>query len=207
LIDSLRKTRSRPSRARQGPFRKYVTTRSIWRQAGVRVQSADGPLGDDTMAEIKLTDLVVCVDQDKLPTPESFLSHFFSTFPSGQHCCGVRNERRWISGASKRSSFRMTRPTARTIANRMQQLKSDEIDFILDGQQRITSICRDQRNFRNRSDGGPAVSALLESRSVVSAAIVEKRHSDLRKEYRQVTEERPPLVPEEEVASANPGLS
>lgn len=91
-----------------------------------------------------------------------------------------------------------------------QELKSDEIDFILDGQQRITSIYKlfraalvpTEHELDSRFKGLRFFLALdklgvprtlpdlyrtdFQSHAdpdVVAAAIVEKRHADLRKEY------------------------
>src|SRR5262249_17534005 len=102
-----------------------------------------------------------------------------------------------------------------------QESKSDEIDFILDGQQRITSIYKlfpasltpSEHDLESRFKGLRFFLALeklgipqkltdlrrteadfvpFSDPDVVAGAIVEKRHSDLRKEYRQVTGERAP---------------
>jgi hypothetical protein len=83
------------------------------------------------MADLKLTDLVVRVDQDKLVIPDfqrgfkwqtpdirKLLESLLLDFPIGQHCCGARSERTWLSGASKTSSFQMARRMVRTILNR-----------------------------------------------------------------------------------------
>jgi hypothetical protein len=100
-----------------------------------------------------------------------------------------------------------------------EELRTDEIDFILDGQQRITSIYKlfpvnlapTEAELDSRFKGlrfflslehlgAPQELADLDREKFsafadpdrVAGAIVEKRHSDLRKEYRQTTGDRVP---------------
>lgn len=141
------------------------------------------------------------------------------TFQSGQHFFGARSERCWI-----RRIEDIEFPDGETDGEdesepHAQDIKSDEIDFILDGQQRITSIYKlfptnvtpSEHELESRFKGlrfflavenlgiprrlADLERAQFQSYSdpdVVAGAIVEKRHADLRKEYRQVTGQKAP---------------
>ena len=185
------------------------------------------------MADFKLTDLVVRVDQEKLVIPDfqrgfkwqtpdirKLLESLLLDFPIGA-ALFWRTQRGMLD-------FRRIEDIEFSdgetdgegdVEPHEQELRADEIDFILDGQQRITSIYKlfpstlaptDQEldsRFKGlrfflalEKLGVPRTLADLERQDfqaymdpdVVAGAIVEKRHSDLRKEFRQVTGEKAP---------------
>ena len=188
------------------------------------------------MAEFKLTDLVVRVDQEKLVVPDfqrgfkwqtpdirKLLESLLLDFPIGAAL--LWRTQRAMLDYRRIEDIEFSDGEAESEEDfepHEQELKSDEIDFILDGQQRITSIYklfpasltpsehelesrfkglrffldleklgvprkltdlhRTEADFQNYTDP-----------DVVAGAIVEKRHADLRKEYRQATGEKAPL--------------
>jgi hypothetical protein len=181
------------------------------------------------MAEFKLTDLVARVDQDKLVIPDfqrgfkwqtpdirKLLESLLLDFPIGAALLW-RTQRTTLD-------FRRIEDIEFSDGDgevdeksepREQELRSDEIDFILDGQQRITSIYKlfpavltpTEHELESRFKGLrffldleklgiPKKLADLHRTEadfqsytdpdVVAGAIVEKRHADLRKEFRKV---------------------
>lgn len=186
------------------------------------------------MAEFKLTDLVVRVDQDKLVIPDfqrgfkwqtpdirKLLESLLLDFPIGAALLW-RTQRAMLD-------FRRIEDIEFSDGDtdgeddsepHGQEIKSDEIDFILDGQQRITSIYKlfpasitpsehelDSRfkglRFfldieklgvpRRLADLNRTEFERYTDPDAVAEAIVEKRYADLRKEYRQVTGKKAPL--------------
>jgi hypothetical protein len=185
------------------------------------------------MAEVKLTDIVVRVDQDKLVVPDfqrgfkwqtpdirKLLESLLLDFPIGAALLW-RTHRGMLDFRRIEDIEFSDEDGNGDEAGEVQEqeLRTDEIDYILDGQQRITSIYKlfplelaptdhelDSR-FRGlrfflsldklgaprtlddlkRTDFQP-----YEDPDVVAGAIVEKRHAELRKEYRQVTGEKAP---------------
>lgn len=182
------------------------------------------------MAEFKLTDLVQRVDQDKLLIPDfqrgfkwqtpdirKLLESLLLDFPIGAAL--LWRTQRTMLDFRRIEDVEFADDDTNVedlVESHDYEIKSDEIDFILDGQQRITSIYKlfpatltpsehelDSR-FRGlrffldldklgiprkladlrRSEGD---FERYSDPDVVASAIVEKRHSDLRKEYRQVT--------------------
>lgn len=185
-------------------------------------------------AELKLTDLVVRVDQDKLVIPDfqrgfkwqtpdirKLLEFLLLDFPIGAAL--LWRTQRTMLDFRRIEDVEFSDGETEAEDNfepHEQELKSDEIDFILDGQQRITSIYKlfpaalvpTEHELDSRFKGLRFFLALdklgvprtlpdlyrtdFQSHAdpdVVAAAIVEKRHADLRKEYRQVTGQKAPL--------------
>jgi Protein of unknown function DUF262 len=185
------------------------------------------------MADFKLTDLVVRVDQDKLVVPDfqrgfkwqtadirKLLESLLLDFPIGA-ALFWRTQRAMLDFRRIEDIEFSDDETEGEgdIEPHGQELKSDEIDFILDGQQRITSIYKlfpamlapTTQELDSRFKGLRFFLALeklgvprkLEDLNrtdfqaysdpdVVAGAIVEKRHADLKKEFRQVTGEKAP---------------
>src|SRR3984893_8075294 len=185
-------------------------------------------------AELKLTDLVVRVDQDKLVIPDfqrgfkwqtpdirKLLQPLLLDFPIGAAL--LWRTQRTMLDFRRIEDVEFSDGETEAEDNfepHEQELKSDEIDFILDGQQRITSIYKlfpaalvpTEHELDSRFKGLRFFLALdklgvprtlpdlyrtdFQSHAdpdVVAAAIVEKRHADLRKEYRHVTGQKAPL--------------
>jgi hypothetical protein len=191
------------------------------------------------MAEFKLTDLVVRVDQDKLVIPDfqrgfkwqtpdirKLLESLLLDFPIGAAL--LWRTQRTTLDFRRIEEVEFSDDETEGADNSQpheQDLRSDEIDFILDGQQRITSIYKlfpttleptdhelDSR-FRGlrfflalEKLGIPRTLTALRRTDfqnysdpdVVAGAIVEKRHADLKKEFRQVTGQKAPLRLREE---------
>lgn len=193
------------------------------------------------MAELKLTELVQRVDQDKLVIPDfqrgfkwqtpdirKLLESLLLDFPIGAALFwrtqrGMLEFRRiedvhFSDDDEDESSAESVREEGAT----------DETDFVLDGQQRITSIYKlfprelapTDHEMDSRFRGLRFFLALerlglprkLEQLDVhdfesfkdpdaVANAIVEKRHPDLKKEYRQVSGEKriPPRLTDDEI--------
>jgi hypothetical protein len=187
------------------------------------------------MAEVKLTDLVVRVDQDKLVVPDfqrgfkwqtpdirKLLESLLLDFPIGAALLwrthrGTLDFRRIEDiqfsddGADIENGSEMQ--------EQEQELRSEEIDYILDGQQRITSIYKlfpvniapTDHELESRFRGLRFFLALdklgaprkltdlqrtdfhaYSDPDVVAGAIVEKRHAELKKEFRQLTGDKAP---------------
>ncbi|MGO9238944.1 MAG: DUF262 domain-containing protein [Methylocella sp.] len=185
------------------------------------------------MAEFKLTDLVTRVDQDKLVIPDfqrgfkwqtpdirKLLESLLLDFPIGAALLW-RTQRTTLDFRRIEDIEFSDGETEGEDDNELheQELRSDEIDFILDGQQRITSIYKlfpatlvpTEHELDSRFKGLRFFLDLdklgvprklpdlhrtdfeyFADPDVVAAAIVEKRHSDLKKEFRQVTGKKPP---------------
>jgi uncharacterized protein DUF262 len=185
-------------------------------------------------AELKLTDLVVRVDQDNLVIPDfqrgfkwqtpdirMLLESLLLDFPIGAAL--LWRTQRMMLDFRRVEDVEFSDGETEAEDNfepHEQELKSDEIDFILDAQQRTTSIYKlfpaalvpTEHELDSRFKGLRFFLALdklgvprtlpdlyrtdFQSHAdpdVVAAAIVEKRHADLRKEYRQVTGQKAPL--------------
>jgi len=184
------------------------------------------------MPDLRLTELVQRVDQDKLVIPEfqrgfkwqtpdirKLLESLLLDFPIGAALL-------WRTQSST-LEFRRIEDVQFSDGDGdddaspdvQDELKAEEIDFILDGQQRITSIYKlfpvtlaptghelesrfkGLRFFLDLEKLGlPRELADLHTKDfsgykdpdVVASAIVEKRHSDLRKEYRSVSGDKAP---------------
>lgn len=186
------------------------------------------------MAEFKLTDLVQRVDQDKLVIPDfqrgfkwqtpdirKLLESLLLDFPIGAALLW-RTQRgmlefRCIEDVefSDGDEDEVVAPEAH-----VEEPSAEEIDFILDGQQRITSVYKlfprtvapTEHELESRFKGLRFFLALdrlglprdlkdilrtdfdsFKDPDVVAGAIVEKRHADLRKELRVVGEQKAPL--------------
>jgi hypothetical protein len=187
------------------------------------------------MADFKLTDLVARVDQDKLVIPDfqrgfkwqtadirKLLESLLLDFPIGAALLW-RTQRATLDFRRIEDIEFSDGETEAEENNelREQELRSDEIDFILDGQQRITSIYKlfpptlapTEHELDSRFKGlrffldleklgvprklgdlhrTDADFQAYTDPDVVAGAIVEKRHADLRKEYRRITASRAP---------------
>ena len=192
------------------------------------------------MAELKLTDIVQRVDQDKLVIPDfqrgfkwqtpdirKLLESLLLDFPIGAA----------LLWRTRRETLEFRRiedvefadgedDEATTPEPHPQESPAEEIDFILDGQQRITSIYKlfpetvapSEHELASRFKGLRFFLALdhlglprtvkdlrrmdfeeFKDPDVVAGAIVEKRHPDLRKEYRMAGDKAPTRLTEENI--------
>jgi len=184
------------------------------------------------MAEFKLTDLVQRVDQDKLVIPDfqrgfkwqtpdirKLLESLLLDFPIGA-ALFWRTQRTMLEFRRIEDvQFSNGDDDEEDVSEGIESTSKEEIDFILDGQQRITSVYKSfpltlapsEHELDSRFKGLRFFLALerlglprklseLEKRDFtrytdpdrVAGAIVEKRHPDLRKEFRLVTGEKAP---------------
>jgi hypothetical protein len=186
------------------------------------------------MAEFKLTDLVQRIDQDKLVIPDfqrgfkwqtpdirKLLESLLLDFPIGAALLwrtqrGMLEFRR-IEDVQFSDGDDDDGEVSETHG---EESSAEEIDFILDGQQRITSVYKlfprtvapTDHELESRFKGLRFFLALerlglprdlkdllradfdsFKDPDVVAGAIVEKRHADLRKELRLVGEQKAPL--------------
>ncbi len=184
------------------------------------------------MPDLRLTELVQRVDQDKLVIPEfqrgfkwqtpdirKLLESLLLDFPIGAALLWRTQSSTLEYRRIEDVQFSDGDGEDDVSPDVQDELKAEEIDFILDGQQRITSIYKlfpitlaptghelDSRfkGLRFFLDleklGLPRELSDLHKKDfndfkdpdVVASAIVEKRHSDLRKEYRTVSGDKAP---------------
>lgn len=184
------------------------------------------------MPDLRLTELVQRVDQDRLVIPEfqrgfkwqtpdirKLLESLLLDFPIGA-ALFWRTQRTMLEFRRIEDVQFSDDEGEDDVAPQAQdELKAEEIDFILDGQQRITSIYKlfpvtlapTDHELDSRFKGlrffldleklglplelealhGQDFSSYMDP-DVVASAIVEKRHSDLRKEYRSVSGSKAP---------------
>lgn len=191
------------------------------------------------MSELKLTELVQRVDQDKLVIPEfqrgfkwqttdirKLLESLLLDFPIGA-ALFWRTQRTMLDFRRIEDvQFSDGNEEDDTESHTHEEAKPEEIDFILDGQQRITSIYKlfpstlaptehelDSRfkGLRFFLDltklGLPRILDDLEAvdyqrytdPDIVAGAIVEKRHADLRREFRHLAEKVPLRLTDEQI--------
>jgi hypothetical protein len=184
------------------------------------------------MPDLRLTELVQRVDQDKLVIPEfqrgfkwqtpdirKLLESLLLDFPIGAALLWRTQSSTLEFRRIEDVQFSDGDGEDDASPDPQDELKVEEIDFILDGQQRITSIYKlfpvtlaptghelesrfkglrffldlDKLGLpRELSDLHKKDFSSYKDPDIVASAIVEKRHSDLRKEYRTVSGDKAP---------------
>src|SRR3984957_20430998 len=191
------------------------------------------------MPELRLTELVQRVDQDKLVIPDfqrgfkwqtsdirKLLESLLLDFPIGAALLWRTQRATLEFRRIEDVQFADEGDDVETTSETAEGSQTEEIDFILDGQQRITSIYKLFPQTLAPSDhelesrfkglrffldlerlGLPREIAALRTSDfsayrdpdVVAGAIVEKRHSDLRKEYRSLAGSAPQRLNDDQI--------